>query len=224
MHVGVWYLARGAALDPRATLLPQRVPNTAVADLKGGTELSDFGYVVALPWKVSKRNDVKMLSTFKLENGTDIFLYDVRDPAPGIASTEKSSPIDAAAFQSVYGSLTDGSRYEWMCAKMNASPTDVSFWHSRARNAKTLTLIDSKTGMLGKAKVIYSISAGGMHGFQLGDPQQPDSPVFLRLFDANDRELWMILHRAPNGIGFTQEQINAMVASIHPATTEVANP
>ena len=78
-------------------------------------------------------------------------------------------------------------------------------------------MLMSKDGEIQKAKVIYAISAGGIHGFQLGDPQQPTSPVFLRLFDVNDRELWMALHRAPNGVGFTQEQINAMVASIRPA-------
>jgi hypothetical protein len=103
-----------------------------------------------------------------------------------------------------------------MRAQMNASPTDVSFCRSKASNAKALAFISLKTGMLGKAKVIYPVAAGEMHGFQLGDPQQTVSSVWLWLFDSNDREIWMVLHRAPNGVGFTQEQINAMVASIRP--------
>jgi len=214
-HVGVWYVARKEARDPKAAIMPQRLSNTAVADLKGG-EVSEFGYVFDLPWKVLTRSGARTVSTLKLENGTEVFLVDHRGLPLGLASIEKDTPAEAAAFRSVYGSLAQGSRFDWTQAELNASPSDVSFWHSRRSNARALALLMMKNAELQRAKVIYTISAGGVHGFQLGDPQQTVSPIFLKLFDASDRELWMMLRRAPNGVGFTQEQINAMVASIRP--------
>ncbi|HSY36254.1 MAG TPA: hypothetical protein VK814_10930 [Acidobacteriaceae bacterium] len=216
-HIEVWYFAREKARDPKAAIMPQRLSNTAVAALKGA-EVSDFGYVFDLPWKVSTRTGARTVSTLKLENGTEVLLTDLRGLPLGLASIEKDTPAEAAAFRSVYGSLAQGSRFQWTQAELNASPSDVSFWHSTSSNARALTMLMLKDAVVQRAKVIYTVSAGGVHGFQLGDPQQPISPVFLRLFDTNDRELWMILRRAPNGVGFTQEQINAIVASIRPAT------
>ena len=69
----------------------------------------------------------------------------------------------------------------------------------------------SKTSELGKATVFYPIRTGDVHGFQIGDPRL--GGVQVKVFDAEDRELWIFL-RAPGGT-FTQAQVNGLVASIH---------
>jgi hypothetical protein len=218
LHVAVWYLARKEARDATASIMPQRLPNSAIADLKGGTEVSALGYNFAVPWKVSKRSDRGTLSMLTLGNGAEIAIDHIENSGLGPGLIAHSTPLQAAAFRSVFGSPALSSKYTWLEAELGSSPADVSFWRSRISNARALTLMTLKEGDIGKAKVVYSIAAGGMHGFQVGDPQQPVSPVWLRLFDANDREFWMILHRAPSGVGFTQEQINAMVASMRPVS------
>lgn len=216
MHVGVWYLARKEARDVRASIMPRGLSNTGVADLKGGAEASTFGYVFDVPWKVLKRSDWKTGSRLMFGNGTEIAIFDEKGDAAGLDTLKKSTPSEAAAYRFLYGKLASGSRYQWLQAELDASPSDVSFWRSRNSNVRALVFMMQKNGDIQKAKVVYSVAAGGMHGFQFGDPRQPVSPVWLKLFDANDREIWVLLHPAPNGTGFTQEQINAMVASMRP--------
>jgi hypothetical protein len=216
MHVVAWDMARREAHDASASIVPRGLSNTGVADLKGGAEVSAFGYVFDVPWKVLKRSDAKTVSMLALGNGTGIAIADVENSVMGPGLIAHSTPSGAAAFRSMYGTLPLSSRYEWLQAELDSFPSDVSFWRSRNNNARALTFLMLKEGDIGKAKVVYSIVAGGMRGFQIGDPRQSASPVQLRLFDANDREVWMILHPASNGDGFTQEQINAMVASMRP--------
>jgi hypothetical protein len=217
MHVVAWDMARREAHDASASIVPRGLPNTRVADLKDGEEVSTFGYVIDVPWKVLKRSDWKTGSRLTFGNGTEVAIFDVKGDAVGLNTLKKSTPSEAAAFRSLYGKLATGSRYEWLQAELDASPSDVSFWRSSNSNVRAWVFMMQKNADMQKAKVVYSVAAGGMHGFQIGDPGQPVSPVMLRLFDAKDREIWMILRPAQNGTGFTQEQINAMMASMRPA-------
>lgn len=214
LHVEVWYLARKESRDPRLSILPQRMPDTAMASLEGGSEERAFGYAVDLPWKVIKRSDSKTFSVWSFENGSRISFVNEEGEPPGQMLVKSGTP--AAQAQAVYGSLEQGSRYEWFKAEFEARPSDISFWHSRAGNVRAMVFLLSKAGMIGKATAVYSLAAGGMHGFQVGDPQIHTTSVCLWLFDAKDREFWMILRRSPNGTGFTQEQINAVIASMRP--------
>jgi hypothetical protein len=215
LHVGVWYLAKKEALDPKASIMPRPLPTTALGDIQGGDQVSALGYNAAVPWKVVKRSQGRMTSMFTLANGTQIAISPGENGmGPGLIA--HSTPSQAAAYRSLYGSLALSSRYGWLNAELNSSPADISFWRSRASNAKAMTFMALKEGSIGESKVVYTMAAGGMHGFQIGDPQQRGWPVWLWLVDAKDREIWIILYRAHNGPAFTQEQINAMVASIRP--------
>jgi hypothetical protein len=220
MHVSVWYLARKEARDPRVSITPQRLSNTGLADLKDGEDVSAFGYAFELPWKVLKRSDARTgtLSMLTLVNGSQVIINPIKNAGLGPELIANSTPSQAATLRSMYRPTALASRYGWLEAELNSTPADVSFWRSRASNAGAIAFLMSKKGVIGNAKVIYSIAAGGMRGFQIGDPEQPAPPVWLRLFDAKDQEFWILLRRAPNGVGFTQEQINAMVASIRPLT------
>lgn len=70
-----------------------------------------------------------------------------------------------------------------------------------------------KGGQFQKAKTIYSITAGHVRGFQIGDADA--ATIRLILFDAQDRELWIVCH-PPSGSKMTQAQLNGIFASIHP--------
>jgi hypothetical protein len=219
LHIGVWYIARKTARDPMASITPQRLSNTGVADLKDGEEVSAFGYVFDLPWKVLKRSDARTgtLSMLTLRNGTQITISLVQNAGMGPDLIANSTPGQAAAFRSMYRPTALASRYGWLEAELGSTPADISFWRSRRRTAGALTFMMLKESVIGKAKVVYTIAGGGMRGFQIGDPLQPTPAVWLRLFDEKDQPFWILLRRAQNGVGFTQEQINAIVASIRPA-------
>jgi len=64
---------------------------------------------------------------------------------------------------------------------------------------------------------IYTISAGGLRGFQIGDPDDPPYEAHLDLFDGADRHFaFDVYGREGHGQVLTQAEINAVVASIHP--------
>lgn len=205
MHVATWHWARQETAYPTASITPQPLSTTHVADLKGGAEVSTFGYVVDLPWKVQKYHDSANMSQLYFSNGAEIGILNMRGVPVG-PSAPRESMSSAAA----------DSGYVLLQAELNALPSDISFWHSSKSNWRMMMFLMEKDVVIGKAKVLYSIAAGGMRGFQSGDPKQSHS-VWLRLFDSNDRQLWIIL-QTPDGAGFTQEQINAIVASIRPVT------
>ena len=215
MGVGVWWMAKREARDPRGAVMPQPLSNSEVADLSDGSQVEAFGYSLRLPWKVSKRSDRRTLSTLTLSNGASVTLVDNKDDPSGPGILAKSTPREAATYRIMYGDEAMSSRYAFIRAEFRASPSDVSFWHSRASNLGTMTNLIAKDGMIGKANVVYSLAVGSMRGFQVGNPGQSTPAVWLRLFDGNDREIWIILRRPLAG-EWTQKQINAIVASIRP--------
>jgi hypothetical protein len=78
-------------------------------------------------------------------------------------------------------------------------------------------LVNKTVGMLDYHD-IYTIEAGGMRGFQLGDPAKPPYRVQLHLYDEADRHIRIDIGAlGPEGYPLTQAELNAMVASIRPA-------
>jgi hypothetical protein len=114
-----------------------------------------------------------------------------------------------------------------MQAAMCATPEQAKWWRFRSSQneraqllllTKFLLLMDSSHAF-GTDHPIYMISAGEMRGFQLGNPNVPPFETHLDLFDKADRHLVLDV-TGPKGHEqvLTQEEINAVVASIHSRT------
>ena len=66
--------------------------------------------------------------------------------------------------------------------------------------------------------VIYSVTDAHIRGFQFGDPKKEPMLIQLLLFDDHDRAMKLTL-KGPRGSTqpvLTQEQINAIIASVRP--------
>jgi hypothetical protein len=204
-HVLVWNLARGVKADA-SPLMPQSLADTSLDPLHDGETIQALGFSLRLPWTVASQQNMRSLTTLKFANGASASVADMSDSVPGMLT----STSERTVFQSMYGATTLSSKYEFFRAEMNASPNDVFFWNSRAKNAGLMTLLSLKETELQKANVFYPIAFGQARGFQIGEAGS--ATVQLQVFDAQDRELWIIIHPTPAGV--TQEQLNGLVASL----------
>ena len=115
-----------------------------------------------------------------------------------------------------------------MQASMFATPKQVEWWRFRSsENERVNCLLTLKFGALlqfhslhSENAPIYTIAHGDYHGFQLGSPSIAPYDVHLDLFDSADRYFAFEVTTGPNSSGrlLTQEEINAMVASIRPVS------
>jgi hypothetical protein len=164
-----------------------------------------------------KRTDTKRGSTFlNFGDTASAFLLQGDDGfelKPG--STDMHSP---AFYRQLYGAQASSSGFALMSAALYEEPSDVSWHHSRMKNARAFLLLTKKELALHGTTAIYPVSSEQVRGFQIGDPAR-DGHVELKLFDNQDREVWMLLNgRKHDPTTLTQPQINAVVASIHPAS------
>ena len=118
------------------------------------------------------------------------------------------------------------SKFRLMETALSATPAQVKWWRFRStENERIIYLLTLKFSALLELESLhplqspfYSISVGKLRGFQLGSPTLAPCDVHLDLFDQDDR-YFALDFVGPDGHGplVTQEQINAIVASLGPA-------
>jgi hypothetical protein len=111
---------------------------------------------------------------------------------------------------------------------MLVTPEQVKWWRFRSsQNEKAALLLLLKFVSLTESsplhtltiRPIYTIVSGEFRGFQFGNPDIPLYDTRIDLFDGADRHLaFDIGGLEGHGQVLTQEEINAMVASIRPAS------
>jgi hypothetical protein len=221
MDLLVLYFAHETAREhPLVALVPQLLTDTRRADLRDGVTVSRFGYSLQVPWtKVKAKNDLKTVTMVDFDDGSRMLLFDPATQADMVSQMGELKPAQAKIMREVFSNGELTSHYDFAKATLEANPTDISIFHSRTRNTRTLTLLETKfLYIVQDPSAIYSVSAGRMRGFQSGDPQK--SPMFIQLFlfDPKDHMLQLILN-GPRGSTqpvLTQEQINAIIASVRP--------
>ena len=118
------------------------------------------------------------------------------------------------------------SRFKLTQAAISTTPDQVKWWKFRSSQnqraevlllAKFFAITSSFTADSFTISPIYTISAGELRGFQLGNPNLPPYEAHLDLFDARDRHFALDV-TGPKGHGrvLSQEEINSTVASIRP--------
>jgi len=215
MNVMVWHEARGVLREhPEYALLPQPLTDTKIADLSGGATVYRFGYKIQVPWtKVVAEKPTQSIVFPTFTDGGNMLIWD--PPSAGsLASTARGQTAeDRANAAALYGTQEVSSNYEFTAAAMRETGSEISLFQPKIKNLRAMMLLFAKSTH--KATAIYAVSGGHFHGFQTGDPKVP-GVVQLLLFDEKDRELSLWIGGTKKVAGVTQEQLNAMVASIQP--------
>lgn len=119
------------------------------------------------------------------------------------------------------------SRFSLLQAAMQVTPDQVKWWKLRnLANERAEFLLFTKFSELAKISLpspnvtsIYKIESGKFRGFQLGNPDVAPYETHVDVFDEADRHYEFDVTGAKgHGVVLTQMEINAMIASIQPAS------
>jgi hypothetical protein len=212
-----WITAQGLKSDPRFGLLPVSLSDKVEAPLSSAI-VEGHGFEIKFPKDVA------------INTAEDTMIVQSRDGQIWI----KNAPSDVndlvfVAFlkndrgaQELLEPWLLRSKFKLMQAVMSTTPDQVKWWRLRSRqNQRAEFLLLAKltvlVGSVHRLTPIYAISSGEIRGFQLGNPNVPPYEAHLDLFDASDRHFSLDV-MGPEGHGqvLTQEEINAIVASIQP--------
>lgn len=219
--VSTWWLARHVDVDdPIVALVPQQLKDTGVADLKDGMVITHFGYSIQVPWtKATVVKDYTSVEATGFEDGSSLLMFNPGDHLDMLTTQSGNATAAREGLRSLLGDQAMKSHFDYARAEFNARPGEVSLFHSRRSNTRSYMLLTMKSLDIQKGVTeIYTISSPNLRGFQFGDPHLSPMFIELLLFDGHDRALKLIF-KGPRGgtrLFLTQEQINAMVASMRP--------
>jgi len=220
-HVMLWHTAREIALEnPNVALMPQPLADTRVGTLKDGMSISCFGYVIQVPWATTKvMKDFKTVAIFGFADGSSLQIFDPADHMDMLKATPADEAAQREGLRPLLGDDAVRSHYDYANAELYARPNEIAFFHSRHRNARAMMLLTMKSMDIPEGTtVIYSVTDAHIRGFQFGDPKKVPMLIQLLLFDDHDRAMKLTL-KGPRGSTqpvLTQEQINAIIASVRP--------
>ena len=207
--------------DPELQIIPMSLASKAESSLSNSSIEHD-GFIFRLPDK-GIATTIGQVTLVGFPNGTLEFPSPLRD---------EDSLVFAAVHDDdakrMLGSDMLHSQFKVMQAAMLVTPEQVKWWKFRSsqnRRAALLLLLkfvaitESDTGHLFAIRPIYTIASGEFRGFQLGNPDVPPYEARIDLFDHADRHLAFDIQGGDgHGQVLTQEEINAIVASIRPAS------
>jgi hypothetical protein len=210
-----WYARHMFAEIPVSRLVLTPLSDQSFAQLLG-TRVEMYGYSIQTPWNEQpKIKDYRtMTSVAFMQSDAGLLIFDpASDDGLRIVLKMKSDPD----MESILGKQALNSRYDLMAAEIDAMPEQAKWWEMPRANARVMMLVAYKSMELADYGSVHKIGAGGLRGFQEGDPIKPPYRVRLDLFDATDQRFLIQISAGHNqGPVLTQAQLNAMVASIQP--------
>ncbi|MGA2170636.1 MAG: hypothetical protein ABSG62_20800 [Terracidiphilus sp.] len=213
---------RMSIVDPRLSIVPADLPSKVEAPLSSAS-IDCYGFTLRLPNEVAKtiRGDLFTMVLFR--NGGNLVSQNMlRDPGTlGFTISEKHA-------QRLLGEEVLRSKFSLMQAAMWVTPEQVKWWRFRTLpNERVEYLLFTKFSAISQLaslhsftiRPIYTIASGEFRGFQVGNPDVAPYEAHVDLFDAADRHFAFDV-TGPEGHGqvLTQTEINAIVASIQPAS------
>ena len=224
-----WLSARNMREIYVMNVVPVHLPENGQAPLSGAA-VEHYGFKFQLPSKAFRDGPETRYEAFVLGGGG---FFAFHDPAEQDDSLFLKAIHDDEDAEKLLGSDLLHSRFLLMQVSMTATPEQVKWWRFRSlQNKRIQLLLMAKffafTGIsspeMYKVRAIYAVDAGELHGFQFGNPEVAPYDVHLDLFDKADRHL---MFDSGGGAGHgqlvTQAELNAMVASIRPATDHSAS-
>jgi len=213
-----WHFAQQEGLEqPNLGVVPTAVHEANVAVLDG-SRIDRFGFSFQVPWNViASDRTLDAAAPVAFKEGAGVLVFNPASRLDAAKAMRGATDRDLRIMTEVFGKKTLSGNYELMAAEVDATPNDAKWWAGRARNARVLVLLMYKRMNLGDAAAIHTVSAGGVRGFQFGDPDAAPFLVRLELFDTADRNYEIILTgKQANKPVITQAEINALVASFRP--------
>jgi hypothetical protein len=208
-----------AKFAPRLSVVPSNLPTQKAAPLSGeGTDCC--GFRLLLP-------DNEVERTYKVKDEMMVWLRDggmllIRNESPEFDFYQSLSSNPEV--KKVLGPDMLQSKLKLMQAAMSATPDQAKWWRFRSpQNEKVECLLTVKFLSLPSAAKyhangpMYKVASGQFRGFEQGSPDIPPYAAHLDLFDETDRHFTLDLDGPKNhGQVLTQEEVNAIVASIRP--------
>jgi hypothetical protein len=213
-----------AGVEPGINVVPAGLANQALAPLSQKS-IDAFGFEFQLPNKAIDRiRQIKRMTFVSFHEGGDLLARDM-SPYPEVDSTP--AVIESKMREEkLLGQELVHSKFKLMQAAMSTTPDQVKWWRFRStQNMRAQLLLIEKGWYFiecplshDHAAPVYAISFGQVHGFQFGNPGAPPYEAHIDVFDAADRHFSMTISGLQgHGQVLTQEELNAMVASIRPS-------
>lgn len=194
----------------------QQLPSTAASPVQT-KNLSFYNLNFAAPWKgIASQKSGGAQSIMSFTSGPIIIFFDPQTEADPLETIRDGDPNLYSRYQQVFGHDLFPSTYDLYEAVYGASPSLLSPVMPRGKMDRIAALLEWKLNFGSDgASAIYSVSAAGMRGIQLGDPSR-DHMVNVRLFDSRNHQ-YRLLFTSTKGPGtFPQADINCVLDSITP--------
>ncbi|WP_348260688.1 hypothetical protein P8935_12840 [Telmatobacter sp. DSM 110680] len=209
-------------IDPQLSIIPVSISNKAESPLSN-SNIEHYGFIFRLPNKGIART-IEQTTLVRFPNGMLEFPRPERyEDSLVFASTHNDEHVEK-----LLGREMLHSQFKLMQVAMLATPEQVKWWRFRSSQneraslllvLKFIALTESSPVHALTIRPVYTISSGEFHGFQVGNPDVPPYEARIDLYDGADRHLaFDIWGGEGHGQVLTQEEINAMVASIRPAS------
>lgn len=210
-----WFEGRALSHNDRyrLSLTPASLPDQNLAKLNGVT-IRAFGITMQTPWAeapVIQTNRNTSRISFASESVTILIFNPISalDPTTRMMSDPKN--------RKYFGEGDLSSKYEFFSREMLATPADLHWWKGRSATGRGALFLGLKSLDVGEAATLYSVRAGQIKGFQIGDPATFPYQVRLDLFDPTDRHYQVHISSIEKP-ALSQAQLNAMIASFRPVS------
>jgi hypothetical protein len=194
--------------------LPTPQPDSTVAK-EPVTRMKRRGVSFEVPWIETDKSKRASISGSGLILFTNRLMIMVQPHQKSLDFIRAMKGIRAIALRHELGSEVLSSEFALTSASLTTRASDAKWWHTPIYNEKVALLLAVKTGITGLLDSphipIYTLSVGGIRGFQVGDLKGKQDEVKLILFDQTDRACGIALVNFQN---VTQAEIDALVGSL----------
>jgi len=209
--------------DPQLSIVPRTLPSKAEAPLSNSS-IDRYGVKFLVPRAMVRTIKLQQTTLVRFPNGMLEFPGPLRDEDSIVfGSVHSNKDAEKLLSQEMLHS-----QFKLLQAAMSVTPEQVKWWRFRSsQNKRTELLLLLKFVALTEYSPVHALTVRPMHtiasgefrGFQLGDPDNPPYDTHIDLFDGANRHLaFDISGLEGHGQVLTQEEINAMVASIRPTS------
>jgi hypothetical protein len=214
MNVMLWHVIQQISkAHPSLATVPVAPPGNNQAKLHGA-ELTAFGYSLQVPWSdTDTKKEIGSAVIWHFKSGEVVTMFRPSKANSNVDRFRRSENYQK--LKQIIGAQAFRSDYDLLAAELNATPSQIHWWSSRATKARSIFLLTMKSIAILDWRAIYLQSSSGMRGFQFSNPGRSPDIIELELFDRNQRRyrIW-ILKKKANHTFITQTEVNALVASI----------
>jgi hypothetical protein len=206
---------------PELWTVPIPLPVTASENSAGRT-FSYFGYEFESPWtEVKRERKLESIAILNFSTGDTITIFDPHKAADVLGTMKKAAAQRGADLKNVFGDEATRTNYALRSKILYLTPRDLRLSWSRGEMASNSVLLMMKKIWLPRTSGgLYSFQTKWFHGFQSGDPAKAEA-VVIQAFDAKDQGVQLFIGSEPHSNNKpTQDDINRVLYSLHPVSTD----